>query len=41
MEYTLNDEVAIKRPIVFLCGPYCQKDDDMDRRNIVQKEMGR
>lgn len=37
MEYILNDKITIKRPIVFLCGPYYQKDNAGDRRNIMRK----
>ena len=27
MEYVLRDKIVIKRPIVFLCGPYYQKEN--------------
>lgn len=37
MEYILRDEIVIRRPIIFLCGPYCQKGDKSDRRNILRK----
>ena len=37
MGYILRDEIIIRRPIVFLCGPYCQKTNKSDRRNILRK----
>jgi hypothetical protein len=37
MEYTIADKIIIKRPIVFLCGPYYKKDNPNDRRNILRK----
>ena len=36
MEYVLRDKIVIKRPIVFLCGPYYQKENKSDRRNIMR-----
>ncbi|WP_373261786.1 reverse transcriptase domain-containing protein [Hungatella hathewayi] len=41
MEYSLNDKIEIKRPIIFLCGPYYQKDSSSDRRNIMRKAFKR
>ncbi len=37
MGYILRDKIAIRRPIVFLCGPYYQKSNKADRRNIMRK----
>lgn len=36
MGYVLRDRILVKRPIVFLCGPYYQKTDKSDRRNIMR-----
>lgn len=36
MNYTLKEEIRISRNIVFLCGPYYQKDNKSDRRNIMR-----
>ena len=37
MGYILRDKIVIRRPIVFLCGPYYQKSNRTDRRNIMRK----
>lgn len=37
MKYILRDKVTINRAIVFLCGPYYQKDNKSDRRNIMRR----
>ena len=37
MGYILRDEVLIKRPIIFLCGPYFKKDNKSDRRYLLRK----
>lgn len=37
MGYILRDKIKINRPIVFLCGPYYQKTNKSDRRNIMRK----
>lgn len=31
----------IRRPLVFLCGPYCSDDDLKDRRNILRRYIGK
>lgn len=36
MKYILRDKITINRPIVFLCGPYYQKDNKSDRRNVMR-----
>lgn len=36
MGYILRNKIVIKRPIVFLCGPYYQKANKSDRRNIMR-----
>lgn len=37
MGYILRDEVLIKRPIIFLCGPYFKKGNKSDRRYLLRK----
>ncbi len=37
MRYILKNKQKINRPIVFLCGPYYQKSNKADRRNIMRK----
>lgn len=39
MEYTLLDKVVITRPILFLCGPYYEKNNKSDRRVILQEKI--
>lgn len=39
MEYTLLKEIVIERPILFLCGPYFDKDNKGDRRLILQNYL--
>ncbi len=38
-EYILLDQILIERPIVFLCGPYYNKNDDGDRRKILKQTI--
>lgn len=38
-EYTLLNQIKIERPIVFLCGPYYQKNDGGDRRKILKQAI--
>ena len=37
MGYILRDQITITRPIVFLCGPYFDKNNVGDRRYILRK----
>lgn len=37
MGYVLRDEVLVKRPIIFLCGPYFHKGNKSDRRYLLRK----
>ena len=37
MGYILRDDVLIKRPIIFLCGPYFKKGNKSDRRYLLRK----
>lgn len=37
MGYVLRDEVLIKRPIIFLCGPYFKRGNKSDRRYLLRK----
>ena len=39
MEYVLKEKLKINRPIIFLCGPYYNKKDSFDRRNILRREI--
>lgn len=39
MEYTLLNEITITRPILFLCGPYYEKNNKSDRRVILQNML--
>ena len=36
MAYVLNDKIRIRKPIIFLCGPYYNDSDKSDRRKILQ-----
>lgn len=38
-EYTLLDTITINRPIVFLCGPLYDKNNQSDRRKILQEKI--
>ena len=38
-EYKLKEKIIIERPIVFLCGPFYDKTDERDRRNILKKAI--
>lgn len=38
-EYTLLDTITINRPIVFLCGPLYNKNNESDRRKILQEKI--
>ncbi len=38
-EYTLSDTITINRPIVFLCGPLYDKNNESDRRKILQEKI--
>ena len=37
--YKLLEKITIKRPIVFLCGPYYNKKSDGDRRKILKEYL--
>ncbi|MHB8127589.1 MAG: reverse transcriptase domain-containing protein [Mobilitalea sp.] len=37
MSYMLNDNILIKRPIIFLCGPYYNENNKSDRRRIFKE----
>lgn len=39
MEYTLLDKIKITRPIIFLCGPYYDKNNKSDRRLLLQQKI--
>lgn len=39
MEYTLLENIKITRPILFLCGPYYNKNNKSDRRLILQEKI--
>ena len=39
MEYTLLDKIMITRPILFLCGPYYERNNKSDRRVILQEKI--
>lgn len=39
MKYKLLEKITIKRPIVFLCGPYYNKKSDGDRRKILKEYL--
>lgn len=38
-KYTLKTNISISKPIVFLCGPYIAKNEDEDRRIIMQRRL--
>lgn len=38
-KYKLLEKITIKRPIVFLCGPYYNKKSDGDRRKILKEYL--
>lgn len=38
-EYTLLKNITIERPILFLCGPYYNKNNKSDRRVILQNYL--
>ncbi len=39
MKYTLNKKIDISGPIIFLCGPYFEKNNPSDRRNILREKI--
>ncbi len=39
MPYILSERLKINRPIIFLCGPKYEKDSDLDRRNIMRRNI--
>ncbi len=39
MEYVLTDKIKITRPFIFLCGPYYEKNNRSDRRNILREKI--
>lgn len=36
MSYILNEKIIIKKPIIFLCGPFYQENNSSDRRKILK-----
>lgn len=39
MQYILLGKIKIERPILFLCGPYYDRNDKSDRRVILQQKI--